>query len=72
MSLPSIVELSARHTTILFSTLNSLNRQLPPLEQRPHGTDTFLSRINAPLPRDAKDLKAVKDKDLPDVRDLKC
>lgn len=59
--LPSVIELSARHTTILFSTLKSLNHPLPPPEQRPHGADTFFQR-------DAKDLKASKDKDSPEVR----
>ncbi|KAF8583208.1 hypothetical protein K439DRAFT_1390772 [Ramaria rubella] len=57
---PSLVELIARNTTILFSTLNSLSHSLPPPEQRPLGSESLLSGADA-LRSDTKDQKVTKE-----------
>ena len=65
---PSVVERIARHTTLLFSTLNSLSHHLPPPDQRPPGTEPFLLGTTTTSPRDVNDMKTGKEKDSQEVR----
>lgn len=61
-TVPSIIELISRQTTILFSTLHHLNYPLPAAEQRPTVLKNLLSKP-ARLTQDIKPPKGDKDKD---------
>jgi len=65
---PSVVERIARHTTFLFSSLHSIRKSLPPLDQRPPGTEAFLWGISTTRPKDVNDIKGIKEKDSQEVR----
>ncbi|GJJ11551.1 hypothetical protein Clacol_005785 [Clathrus columnatus] len=62
-TVPAIVELMTRQTTVLFSTLNSLRLPLPATEQRPAGLDSFLSPKPATTVQEMKTLEGNKDKE---------
>ena len=64
----SAIEQIARHTTILFSTLNSIKHPLPSRDQRPPGTEPILWGIPTVPARDVNDLKSTKEMDTQEVR----
>ncbi|KIJ24750.1 hypothetical protein M422DRAFT_274395 [Sphaerobolus stellatus SS14] len=70
-AVPSIVELMAQQTTVLYSTLNSLGRPLPPEDERPLGFASLLSvlneRPNQEKEKGRKDIDGVETYPIPSI-----
>ncbi|KAF8505035.1 lish motif-containing protein [Hysterangium stoloniferum] len=66
-NIPTTVELIARHTTVIFSTLNALGYALPSSDQRPPGLDSLLSLIKPRSLETSKESKTTPEKDSQEV-----